>query len=278
MNRSSQIGYLQALQATRYLARRVPEFPRVGIVLGSGLGEIAGHLKNTVAIPYRGIPHFPRPAVAGHSGRLHIGTWGKTQVAVLAGRVHLYEGYTPAEVVFATRVLALAGAEILIFTCAAGGIASWAVPGSFMVFADHINLQAASPLAGRHDPRWGERFIDLSDAYDAQLRKTALKASKELGIKCSEGVYACVAGPNYETPSEIRAFRRLGADAVGMSTAPEVIAARQLNVQVLAIASISNRATGLARQRLRHSDVIEATKRTSRDLVHLLDLILPGLA
>ena len=257
---------------------RAPEFPRVGIVLGSGLGEVTSRLHDSIVIPYRRIPHFPRTSVKGHEGKLHLGHWEKLPVAVLEGRVHLYEGYTPAEVVFPVRSLGLAGVEILILTCAAGGIAPRAIPGSLMLFSDHLNLQGSSPLAGAVDGRWGTRFLDLSAAYDLRLRKAARKAAKSLRLKCFEGVCAAVPGPNYETPAEIRALKRLGADAVGMSTVPEVIAARQMNRRVLAIAAITNRAAGLAKGSLRHDDVLKAGSAASENLIRLLDGVLRSTA
>ncbi len=277
-NRHDRHGYAQALQAARYLKSRSPAFPRVGIILGSGVGEMADRPIDPVAIPYGLIPHFFLPAVEGHAGKLLIGQWKKLPVVVLGGRVHLYEGYTPAEVVFAVRVLGLAGVKTLILTCAAGGIAPSAAPGSLMVFSDHLNLQGSSPLAGPHDERWGQRFVDLSKTYDDRLRMATLKAAKALRLKCFEGVYAAVHGPNYETPAEILALKVVGADAVGMSTVPEAIAARQLNLQVLAIALITNRAAGLAKRPLGHDEVLAVASRTSENLVRLLDRVLPGLA
>jgi purine-nucleoside phosphorylase len=278
MHQRGPFGYEQGLQAARYLRRRAGEFPRVGIVLGSGLGALAGQVSNATVIPYRLIPHFPRPAVKGHTGKLHLGRWKKLPVAVLEGRVHLYEGCTPAEVVFPVRALAVAGVEVLILTCAAGGIAPRATPGSLMVFSDHLNLQGSSPLAGADDVRWGEKFLDLTEAYDARLRRAAGKAAGALRLRCFAGVYAAAPGPNYETPAEIRMLKRLGADAVGMSTVPEVIAARQMKMRVLAIAAITNRAAGLAEKPFSHEDVLEAGRAVSRDLARLLDRALPSLA
>ena len=266
------------MRAAHYLKRRWKPFPQVGIVLGSGLGALASGLSDPVTIPYSRIPHFPRPAVEGHAGRLHLGRWKDLPVAALAGRVHLYEGYTPAEVVFAARVLGLAGVRTLVLTCAAGGIAPAAVPGSLMVFSDHLNFLASSPLAGPHDKRWGERFVAMTSAYDARLRRAALKAARSLRLKCFEGVYAAVPGPQFETPAEIRAFKRLGACAVGMSTVPEVMAARQLNMRMLAVALITNRAAGLARGPLRHDEVLDAGSRGAENLARLLDGVLPALA
>ncbi|HET7842287.1 MAG TPA: purine-nucleoside phosphorylase [Terriglobia bacterium] len=270
-------GYPEALRAAKYIRAHSKIRPRVGIILGSGLSGVLSGLKETEQISYRKIPHFPRPSVAGHAGVLHLGTWGKVPVAVLEGRMHLYEGYQPAEVVFPTRVLAWVGVTTLILTCAAGGIAPAGAPGTFMVFRDHLNYQGANPLVGPPDARWGERFVDLSEAYDPELRAAARRAARGLGVKCFEGVYVALLGPSYETPAEIRALRRLGADAVGMSTVPEAIAARQAGLRVLAIATISNRAAGLSRGHLSHQEVLSVGKSAGRNLARLLDRLLPGL-
>lgn len=198
-------------------------------------------------------------------------------MAVLEGRLHLYEGYGPAEVVFPTRVLALWGVRTLVLTCAAGGIAPRARPGHIIIISDHLNFQAANPLAGPHDQRWGARFPDMGAAYDRELRQQARRVAARGGVKCSEGVYAAVLGPSYETPAEIRALKRSGADAVGMSTVPEVLAARQLGVRVLALAVITNRAAGLGRGSLSHEEVLKAGKKASESLVRLLDALFAEL-
>ena len=268
-------GYSDAMKAARYLRGRWAELPRVGIILGSGLGEVVNRLRDARPVAFKAIPHFPRPSVSGHAGTLHLGVWGKTPVAILEGRVHLYEGYAPAEVVFSTRVLALAGVEVLILTCAAGGIAPRATPGSLMIFSDHLNFQGQNPLAGPHEPRFGPQFVDLSEAYDLVLRRKAGTAARARRLKCFEGVYAALHGPTYETPAEIRALKRLGADAVGMSMVPEVLAARQLNVRVLALAIITNRAAGLSKHALSHDEVLAAGEKAARDLARLLGVLLP---
>lgn len=268
-------GYLEAKKAAAYLCAHWPVRPRIAITLGSGLEGVVRGLRQRRSVPYRLIPHFPRPTVEGHGGVLHAGLWRGVPVAMLAGRVHLYEGYAPAQAIFPVRALALAGVEVFIFTCAAGGIAPRAQPGAFMVFSDHLNLQGANPLVGLHEARWGERFVAMSDAYDARLRRLTLRAARALGQRCFEGVYAAVLGPNYETPAEIRALRRLGAEAVGMSTAPEVIAARQLGRRVLALATITNRAAGLSRAPLTHEEVLSVGKAAAWNLKRLLDVILP---
>ncbi len=271
-------GYVQASEAARFISRRWSRRPRVAIILGSGLGEVVQGLKRARRIAYRAIPHFPRPGVEGHAGTLHLALWREVPVAVLEGRSHLYEGIAPAEVVFPVRVLTLAGVETFILTCAAGGIAASAAPGSLMVFSDHLNLQGSNPLVGLREPRWGTTFVDLSEAYDPELRSIALRAARGLRLRCFAGVYASVLGPSFETPAEIRALRRLGADAVGMSTVPEVIAARQMGARVLALASITNRAAGLGRQALNHNEVLQAGKKAAGDLRQLLDRILARLA
>jgi len=251
--------------------------PRLAIILGSGLGDVIRRAGEPLTIRYRSIPYFPQPSVAGHGGTLHMGLWRNVPVAILEGRVHLYEGYTSAEVVFPARVMALTGIKSFVLTCAAGGIAPQATPGSLMILSDHLNLQGVNPLAGPHDERWGTRFVDLTRAYDAKFAADALKTARALKIKCFQGVYASLLGPSYETPAEIRALQRLGAHAVGMSTVPEVIGLRQLGVRVLAVAVITNRAAGLSRKAVSHEEVLEVGKKASRDLARLLDALLPKL-
>ncbi len=271
-----QHGYEEAERAAAYIASH-GFTPRVAITLGSGLDEVVGRLNADVRIPYRLIPHFPGTTVQGHGGTLHLGLWKKVPVAILEGRVHCYEGRAPASVVFPVRVLALAGVQTFIFTCAAGGIASKSTPGGFMIFADHLHLQGMNPLVGVHDPRWGAQFVDLTQAYDPYLRRITRKAARKFRIPCFEGVYASLLGPTYETPAEIRALKGMGADAVGMSTVPEVMVARQLKRRVLAIATISNRAAGLAGKPLSHEEVLVAGRKVSRHLADLLDEVLPQL-
>ena len=271
-------GYAEAMRALKYIAARWPEAPRVGLVLGSGLRAVLPALRRARKIPFTAIPGFPRPSVAGHGGELHLGLWREVPVAVLSGRVHLYEGYGPGEVVFPVRVLALAGIRSFAATCAAGGIAPRATPGSLMIFSDHLNFQGTNPLAGFHDQRWGERFVDMTQAYDPGLRLCALKAARAMRLKCFEGVYASLLGPTYETPAEVRALRTLGADSVGMSTVPEVIAVRQKGVRALAVAVITNRAAGLSQSPLSHAEVLQTARAAARDLERLYEAVLPALA
>jgi len=275
-SQSSPHGYEQAKQAADFILSR-GFVPRVAITLGSGLDEVVGRLQVQAKIPYNAIPHFPGTTVQGHGGTLDLGSWKGVPVAILEGRVHCYEGHAPSAVVFPVRALALAGIETFILTCAAGGIASKSKPGGFMVFSDHLHMQGVNPLVGIHDPRWGAQFVDLTEAYDPPLRRITRKAATRLRVPCFEGVYASLLGPTYETPAEIRALKGMGADAVGMSTVPEVMAARQLKRRVLAIATISNRAAGLAGKPLAHEEVLSAGRAASRHLADLLDVILPQL-
>ena len=272
----TQHGYDEAEHAAEYIRGR-GFVPRVGITLGSGLDEVVGRVTTQAKIPYSLIPHFPGTTVQGHGGALHLGMWKDVPVAVLEGRVHCYEGHAPASVVFPVRVLALAGVEAFILTCAAGGIAARSKPGGFMLFSDHLHLQGVNPLVGIHDPRWGAQFVDLTEAYDPGMRSIARKAARKLRVPCFEGVYASLLGPTYETPAEIRALRRMGAGAVGMSTVPEVMAIRQLKRRVLAIATIANRAAGLQGKPLSHEEVLAAGRGASRHLADLLDAVLPQL-
>ncbi len=269
-------GYDQAREAAAYILSRGIA-PRLAITLGSGLDEVVGRMQAQATTPYNLIPHFPGTTVKGHGGTLHLGNWQGVPVAILEGRVHCYEGIAPSAVVFPLRALALAGVETFILTCAAGGIAAKSKPGGFMIFSDHLHLQGVNPLVGVHDPRWGAQFVDLTEAYDPGLRSVALKAASKLRVPCFEGIYASLLGPTYETPAEIRALRGMGADAVGMSTVPEVMAARQLQRRVLAIATISNRAAGLAGKPLSHEEVLVSGRAASRNLANLLDEILPQL-
>ena len=256
-------GEVQRVRAAAaYVAARLSEPPRVGLVLGSGLGGFAQELVDGVHIPYADIPEMPRPLVLGHAGNLCTGSVAGVPVACLQGRSHIYEGHTPARAVFGVRVLAELGCKVVLLTNAAGGIHASFEPGDLMLITDHLNLLGDNPLRG---PNYGEgpRFPDLSQAYDAGLLQFARDAARAAQLTLREGVYAAMLGPSYETPAEIRMLRTLGADAVGMSTVPEVIALRQLGVRVGAISCITNLAAGISAQPLDHSEV-EATARRSR--------------
>jgi len=257
-------GEVQRVRAAAaYVAERMKERPRVGLVLGSGLGGFAQELAEGARIPYADIPDMPRPLVVGHAGNLCTGRVAGVPVACLQGRSHIYEGHTPARAVFGVRVLAELGCTAVLLTNAAGGIHASFEPGDLMLITDHLNLLGDNPLRG---PNYGEgpRFPDLSQAYDSGLLQAARAAARAANVTLREGVYAAMLGPSYETPAEIRMLRALGADAVGMSTVPEVIALRQLGVKVGAMSCITNLAAGISAQPLDHSEV-EATARRSRD-------------
>lgn len=238
--------------------------PEVGVVLGSGLGAWADALTSLRKQAYGAIPNMPASNVVGHAGNLCFGTSGDVRVACLQGRVHLYEGHEPERVVFGVRLLARLGCKVVLLTNAAGGIDLGMAPGDLMLVADHLNLMHRNPLVGPNDDALGPRFPDMSVAYDRELRAAAYEAAREAGVPLSEGVYAGLLGPTYETPAEIRMLRTLGASAVGMSTVPEVIALRHLGVRCAAISCITNLAAGLSAGLLDHAEV-EATAKRTRD-------------
>ena len=264
--------------AAKAIQERSPLRPSVGLVLGSGLGGFAQSLDKPVVIPYRDIPDFPTSTAIGHKGELVLGTSGGVPLAVMAGRVHLYEGYRPDEVVFPVRVLARLGVKVLILTNAAGSVNVNYKPGELMVISDHINLMGVNPLIGPNEEQLGPRFFDMSDAYDPALREIAEKACWKAGVTVRHGVYVAVAGPSYETPAEIRAFRTLGADAVGMSTVPEVIAARHMGLRVLAISCITNLAAGVSKKKLDHLEVLEVGRKAQASLNDVLGRIIQEAA
>ena len=259
--------------------REVSDFkPYLAAVLGSGLGFLADQISEAVEIPYHRIEGFPQPSVDGHSGRLVMGWLEGAPVAFLCGRVHLYEGYPPQEVVVPVRALRMLGAEILLVTNAAGGLAPDYRPGDLMLIEDHINFMGRNPLVGPNNAEWGERFPDMSEAYDRSLRELALAVADELGVKLHRGVYVGVQGPSYETPAEIRMFAQWGAHAVGMSTVPEVIAARHMGMRVLTISCIANLAAGIAPGLLTHDDITEAVLRARAPFARLVQGIIRRLA
>ncbi|MFH1574634.1 MAG: purine-nucleoside phosphorylase [Acidobacteriota bacterium] len=251
---------------------------RVGIILGSGLGAFAGSLSAKTVIPYRELPHFPVVGVAGHSGNLVFGDIDSVHVAVLEGRAHYYEGQTMAQVAYPTRLLGWLGMRSLIVTNAAGGIHTSFRPGDLMLITDHINRMGGNPLIGPNADELGERFPDMSEAYDREMRELALAVAAEKGILLRQGVYIAVPGPSYETPAEIRMFRTMGADAVGMSTVPEVIVAGHMGMGVLGISCITNMAAGILPQRLTHQEVIDTTRRIEGQFAALLRALVPRLA
>jgi len=257
--------------------------PKIGLVLGSGLGAFADDLAEAVRIPYAHIPSFPRSTAIGHAGQLVIGKSGgdksnEVPVAVMQGRVHLYEGYSTAEVAFPTRVLGRMGIRVLILTNAAGGINTAYGQGALVILRDHINLQGENPLTGANDERFGPRFPDMTYTYSKRFREIALDEAKKLSIAPHEGVYAALAGPSYETPAEIRYLRTIGADLVGMSTVPEAIAARHMGIELLAISCVTNMAAGILDQPLDHEEVLETGRRVMGQFIALLRALLPRIA
>jgi len=244
--------------------------PSIAIVLGSGLGSIAGGVSDAAVVPYDDIPHFPVSTAPGHAGRLVLGRLEGRDVVVMAGRVHMYEGYTAQEVVFPIRTMRRLGAETLIITNAAGGVNLDFTAGTLMLISDHINLTGRNPLVGPNDLRFGVRFPDMTSVYDVDLRALARGAARHLGLLLAEGVYLGLLGPSYETPAEIRMARLLGADAVGMSTVMEVIAARHAGMRILGISCITNMAAGILPQPLTEEEVIDTAARVSGEFAALL--------
>ena len=268
--------YERVEAAAQFIFSRTELRPKIALVLGSGLGPFADEFANATKIPYAEIPHFPQSTAIGHAGQLVVGNVDGIAVAGMQGRVHLYEGYAVKEVSFPIRVFARMGVKAVILTNAAGGIRF--TQGRLVVISDHINLQGVNPLAGFNDERFGERFPDMSNAYDKRFREMAVGQGNRLGIGIEEGVYAAVAGPSYETPAEIRYLRTIGADLVGMSTVPEVIAARHSGMRVLGISCVTNAAAGILDQPLNHREVLETAARVKGDFVALLKAVLPKIA
>ena len=252
--------------------------PQVGVVLGSGLGGFADAVDDQVELAYGEIPGWPVSTAVGHAGTLVLGTFGGVPVAVMRGRAHLYEGLPAAKVVFGVRVLGRLGIESLVLTNACGALDASLEPGTLVALSDHLNLQGASPLVGPNDESLGPRFPDMTDAYDPAYRALAHAAADRLGIRLGEGVYAAWLGPAFETPAEIRMLRTLGADLVGMSTAPEVLAARHMGIRCLALSCVTNAAAGVLPERIDHERVLEVGARAAGDLVALLREVLPALA
>ena len=251
--------------------------PDVAVVLGSGLGDFAGQLKDAESIPYGEIPYWTASKVIGHEGRLVIGTLAGKRVAALSGRAHFYEGHDLRTVTFAARAIGRLGVKVLILTNAAGGVNVALTPGMLMVMDDHINLLGSNPLVGPNEDQFGPRFPDMTEVYSKRLRGLADTAARAQGLQIGHGVYVALHGPSYETPAEIRFLRTIGADAVGMSTVPEAIVARQMGVEVLGISCITNAAAGVLPQPLNHSEVMEVAQRVKGAFAALLEGIIAGL-
>ena len=267
----------RATAAAAYIRTRSRLEPAIGIILGSGLGAFAEQVADATAIPFTGIPHFPKSTVPGHSGRLVVGTLDGVPVAVMQGRVHAYEGYSPEEVTFPVRVLGLLGVKTLVVTNAAGGIRLDMKQGDLVLLSDHINFTGRNPIAGENDERFGPRFFDMTEAYSLRLRKLAAKAAECEGLSLAEGVYLCVLGPSFETPAEIRAFRVMGADLVGMSTVQEVIVARQMGIEIVGISCVTNLAAGIQPEPLSHEEVMETGHRVAAQFTKLLTALIPAI-
>ena len=262
--------YDAVAEAAKTVQERIGDVPDVAVVLGSGLGAFAGSLGEATVVPYSIIPHWPAAKIVGHAGEVVAGTIKGRRVLALSGRAHVYEGHAMAVATFATRVLGLLGVKVLILTNAAGGINTSFAQGALMLITDHINLMGSNPLVGPNDERFGARFPDMTIAYSPRLRAAAREAAAAAKIKVEEGVYVAVTGPSYETPAEIRAFRTMGADAVGMSTVPETIVARHMGMEVAGISCITNMAAGVLPEPLVHEEVIATTARVRDQFIALL--------
>jgi purine-nucleoside phosphorylase len=264
-------SYDQVSAAADAVRAEVPRLPEIAIVLGSGLGDFARTLGEAVAMPYTSLPHWPGSNVVGHDGQLVIGSVRGRRIAALSGRCHAYEGHPMSAVTFAVRVMGRLGVKTLILTNAAGGINTGFSQGALMVIDDHINLSGQNPLVGPNDDRWGPRFPDMTNVYSPRLRAIADEAGKQLDVLLPHGVYAGLLGPSYETPAEIRFLRTIGADAVGMSTVAEAIAARHMGIEVLGVSCITNMAAGVLPFPLDHKEVMETAARVRGQFIALLE-------
>ncbi len=271
-------GYEQIQEAARFIQAKTRRTPSIAVILGSGLGPFAQNLQEPEFIPYETIPYFPQSTVAGHAGRLVVGRLGDVTVAAMQGRFHLYEGYPAEQVVFPVRVLSALGIRKLIVTNAAGGVNPKFRPGDLMLITDHINLTGRNPLIGANDDRLGARFPDMSEAYSTELRERLLRAAASVQIEMRQGVYVAITGPSYETPAEVRMYALLGADACGMSTVPEVIAANHGGLTVCGISCITNMGAGINGGKLDHAEVTETANQAMERFVRLLTAAVPSLA
>jgi purine-nucleoside phosphorylase len=269
--------YERAEHAARFIRARAGREPRTALVLGSGLGAFADEVEGAVAVPYEEIPGFARPTVEGHAGRLVVGEVGGAEVAVMQGRFHFYEGHALEEVTFPVRVLALLGVKSLVLTNAAGGLNNSFTEGALIVISDHLNLMGTNPLLGPNDARFGPRFPDMTEVYDHDYQDVAIGEAREMEIELRRGIYAALTGPSYETPAEIRMLRLLGADAVGMSTVPEAIVARQMGLRVLGLSCITNMAAGVLDKPISHDEVMETGARVRETFAELLRRVIPKL-
>jgi purine-nucleoside phosphorylase len=275
---AANLQFSRAEAAARFIQKKTKLRPKIALVLGSGLGAFADEFSSATRIPYAKIPRFPRSTAVGHAGQLVIGKVEGVEVAGMQGRVHLYEGYAAQDVAFPIRVFSHLGVKAVILTNAAGGIKKEFTQGRLVVISDHINLQGANPLSGPNADKFGPRFPDMTNAYDKKFRELTLAAGRRLNIDLGEGVYAALAGPSYETPAEIRYLRSIGADLVGMSTVPEVIAARHSGIRALGISCVTNAAAGVLDQPLDHNEVLETAERVKSQFIGLLRAVIPQIA
>lgn len=266
--------YEKVKESADFIRERTDKMPSLGVILGSGLGSLVDIMEENTVIPYPEIPNFPQSSVAGHAGNLVIGRIGKEIIIAMQGRFHFYEGFTMKEVTYPIYVMKLLGVKNLIVTNACGGINRAFVPGDLMLLTDYINMLGNNPLIGENDERLGVRFPDMSEAYSLELLAKAEKTAKALGIAYQKGVYAIFSGPCYETAAEIRAYERLGADAIGMSTVPETIVANYLGMKVLGIACITNMATGIAKEKHTHEEVVRIANESSSKLCAWVEKLL----
>lgn len=266
--------YEKVKESADFIRERIDKVPSTGVILGSGLGSLVDKMEDKIIIPYKEIPNFPQSSVAGHAGNLVIGRMGKEIIIAMQGRFHFYEGFTMKEVTYPIYVMKLLGVKNLIVTNACGGINRAFVPGDLMLLTDYINMLGNNPLIGENDERLGVRFPDMSEAYSLELLAKAEETAKALGIAYQKGVYAIFSGPCYETAAEIRAYERLGADAIGMSTVPETIVANYLGMKVLGIACITNMATGIAREKHTHEEVVRIANESSSKLCAWVEKLL----
>ena len=270
--------FLRAERAAKFVLGKTKLRPRIALVLGSGLGDFADEFANATKIPYAKIPNFPESTAIGHAGRLVIGNVGNIPVVAMQGRVHLYEGYSPKEVTFPIRVFARTGIQAVILTNAAGGINRNYSQGCLVAIRDHVNLQGSNPLTGPNDERFGLRFPDMTQAYDREFQRFVTEEGKKLALNIHNGVYLAVQGPSYETPAEIYSFRTIGADLVGMSTVPEVIAARHSGIRVLGISCVTNMAAGNTDAPLNQEEVLEIAARIKPQFIALLRAVIPRIS
>jgi purine-nucleoside phosphorylase len=277
-SRRSSGEFERAEAAAKFIHKQTKLRPKIALVLGSGLGAFADEFAGAKKIPYAKIPHFPQSTAIGHAGQLVLGKVDGVEVAGMQGRVHLYEGYSPQQVVFPVRVFARMGIKAVILTNAAGGINLGYSAGALVAIRDHINLQGVNPLIGPNDDRFGVRFPDMTQAYDPEFRKFVADAGKKINMKLHEGVYLALSGPNYETPAEIHSFRTLGADLVGMSTVSEVLAALHAGIRVLGISCVTNMAAGVTGQKLTAEEVFEVGARVKNEFIALLKAVIPRIA